>query len=160
MGYRRITPVIAALAGADEVYAVARDSAAASRKEAEEQTAYFAELARVGTRVSSCPRACRRRSATVDVVTDLPGVRPVDESIIRNVAETAAVSLMRGAAHWRAADVDVATCRRHGVAVAGVDEEAVGLYRYAPQAGRLGAARPRRRDRRLRRRRRRRPACT
>src|SRR5512137_3227014 len=51
VGYRRITPVLAALAGADEVYAVGRDSAAASRKEAEEQTAYFAELARVGTRV-------------------------------------------------------------------------------------------------------------
>ena len=69
---------------------------------------------------------------TVNVVTDLPGVA-VDESIIRNVTETAAVSLMRSASHWRAADVDVATCRRHGIAVAGLDEEAVGLFRYAPQ---------------------------
>ena len=34
VGYRRITPVIAALAGADDVYAVGRDSVAASRKEA------------------------------------------------------------------------------------------------------------------------------
>ena len=70
----------------------------------------------------------------MDVITDLPGVRPIDESIIRNVAGSAAVSLMRGTAHWRAGDVDVATCRRHGIAVAGLDEEAVGLHRYAPQA--------------------------
>ena len=48
VGYRRIAPVVAALAGADEVYAVGRDSVAASRKEAEEQTANLAELARVG----------------------------------------------------------------------------------------------------------------
>ena len=134
VGYRRVTPVIAALAGADEVYAVGRDSAAASRKEAEEQTAYFAELAHAGARVRLLSTRLQAPLDTIQVVTDLPGVRPIDESIIRNIAESAAVTLMRGTAHWRAADVDVATCRRHGIAVAGLDEEAVGLYRYAPQA--------------------------
>jgi len=133
VGYRRVTPAIAALAGADEVYAVGRDSAAASRKEAEEQTAYFAELARVGARVRLLSTRLQAPLADVDIVTDLPGVRPVDESILRSVAETAAVTLMRGTAHWRPADVDVATCRRRGIAVAGLDEEAVGLFRYAPQ---------------------------
>ena len=134
VGYRRITPVIAALAGADEVYAVGRDSVAASRKEAEEQTAYFAELAHVGARVKLLSTRLQAPLDAIDVVTDLPGVRPVDESIIRTVTETAAVSLMRAASRWRKADVDVATCRRHGIAVAGLDEEAVGLFRYAPQA--------------------------
>ena len=134
VGYRRLTPVIAALAGADDVYAVGRDSVVASRKEAEEQTAYFAELARVTARVKLLSTRLQAPLATVDVVSDLPGVRPIDESIVRNVSETAAVTLMRGAARWRAADVDVATCRRHGVAVAGLDEEAVGLYRYPPLA--------------------------
>ena len=134
VGYRRITPVLAALAGADEVYAVGRDSVAASRKEAEEQTAYFAELARVGARVKLLSTRLQAPLDTVDVVTDLPGVRPIDESIVRNVADSAAVTLMRGVAHWRGGDVDVATCRRHGVAVAGLDEEAVGLHRYPPLA--------------------------
>jgi hypothetical protein len=134
VGYRRITPVLAALAGADEVYAVGRDSVAASRKEAEEQTAYFAELARVGARVKLLSTRLQAPLDAVDLVTDLPGVRPVDESIVRNIAGTAAVTLMRGTTYWRPADVDVATCRRHGVAVAGVDEEAVGLLRYAPFA--------------------------
>ena len=41
---------------------------------------------------------------------------------------------MRGASHWRPADVDVATCRRHSIAVAALDEEGVGLYRYQPLA--------------------------
>ena len=131
-GYRRITPVLAALAGADQVYAVGRDSARVSRREAEEQTAYFAGLARVEDRVQLLSTRLQAPLADVDLVTDLPGVRPVDEAIVRNVAETAAVSLMHGVARWRAGDVDVATCRRLGIAVAGVDEEAVGLYRYLP----------------------------
>jgi hypothetical protein len=134
VGYRRVTPVIAALAGADEVFAVSRDSVAASRKEAEEQTGYLAGLARVEARVRLLPTRLQAPLDTIDIVTDLPGVRPVDESVIRNVAESAAVSLMRGVAHWRPADVDVATCRRHGVAVAGQDEEALGLLRYPPLA--------------------------
>jgi hypothetical protein len=133
VGYRRITPVLAALAGAEEVYAIGRDSVQASRREAEEQTVYLAGLARVGDRVRLLPTRLQAPLATVDVVTDLPGVRPIDESILRNVAGTAAVTLMRGAAQWRPADVDVATARRHSVAVAGVDEEAVGLYRYLPE---------------------------
>ena len=134
VGYRRITPVLAALAGADEVYAVGRDTVAASRKEAEEQTAYFAGLARVDDRIKLLSTRLQAPLATVDIVTDLPGVRPIDESIVRNVAETAAVTLMRGAANWRGGDVDVATCRRNGVAIAGLDEEAVGLHRYPPLA--------------------------
>ncbi len=132
VGYRRITPALAALAGADEVYAVGRDSVAASRKEAEEQTAYFAEQARVGGRVKLLSTRLQAPLETVDIVTDVPAVRPIDEAIIRNVAGTAAVTLMRGTAFWRGGDVDVATCRRHGVAVAGLDEEAVGLHRYPP----------------------------
>ncbi|GEM_PF-800527 len=132
VGYRRITPVIAALAGADAVFAVGRDSARASRRQAEEQTAYLAALARVDDRVTLLSTRLQAPLDTIDVVTDLPGVRPVDESILRTVAESAAVTLMRGTERWSPADVDVATCRRRGIAVAGVDEEAVGLYRYLP----------------------------
>ena len=131
-GYRRVTPVLAALAGADEVYAVGRDSARASRKDAEAQTAYLAGLARVEGKVKLLSTRLQAPLADVDLVTDLPGVRPIDEAIVRNIAETAAVSLMHGVARWRTADVDVATCRRRGVAVAGVDEEAIGLHRYLP----------------------------
>ena len=132
VGYRRVTPIIAALAGAERVYAVGRDSVQASRREAEEQTAYFARLARVEERVTLLPTRLQAPLETVDIVTDLPGVRPIDETVLRSLASSTAVSLMRGAAHWRAADVDAATCRRRGIPVAGVDEEAIGLYRFLP----------------------------
>jgi hypothetical protein len=130
VGYRRVTPVIAALAGAAEVYAVARDSVQTSRKEAEQQTQYLAGLAGVQDRVHVLPTRLQAPLAGVDIVTDLPGVRPIDEAIVRNVADTAAVTLMRSVAHWRTADVDVATCRRRAIAVAGVDEDGIDLFRY------------------------------
>ena len=130
VGYRRVTPAIAALAGATEVYAVARDSVQASRRDADKQTEYIVRLAGVQERVRVFPSRLQAPLAGVDIVTDLPGVRPIDEAIVRNVADTAAVTLMRGVAHWRTADVDVATCRRSAMAVAGVDEDGIDLYRY------------------------------
>jgi hypothetical protein len=130
VGYRRVTPTIAALAGATEVYAVARDSAESSRKDAEQQTGYLARLAGVQDRVHVLPTRLQAPLSGVDIVTDLPGVRPIDEAIVRNIAGTAAVTLMRGIAHWRTADVDVATCRRGAIAVAGVDEDGIDMHRY------------------------------
>jgi hypothetical protein len=131
-GYRRITPVLAALAGADDVYAVARDSPQVARRQAEEQTMYLAALAGVQHRVHVLPTRLQAPLARVDIVTDLPGVRPIDEAVLRNVSDTAAVTLMHAVAEWRVADVDVATCRRRSIAVAGVDEDAIDQYRYLP----------------------------
>ena len=130
VGYRRLTAAIAALAGAREVYAVGRDSPHASRRDAEAQTRWFAEVAGVAERVRFVPTRLQAALDRVDVVTDLPGVRPVDESIARNLTAGAAVTLMRGTAAWRATDVDVAACRRAGVPVAALDEDAAGLHRW------------------------------
>ncbi len=127
VGYARMTPVLAALAGAEDVFAVGRDSLTASRRDAEAQTAWLAKAAGVAGKVTVFSTRLQAPLAAVDIITDLPGVRPIDESIVRNLTDGAAVTLMRGADWWRMADVDVATCRRSGLPVAGVDEEAAGL---------------------------------
>jgi hypothetical protein len=102
----------------------------AARRDAEEQTAWLAGAAGVQDRIRFFPTRLQAPLHTVDIVTDLPGVRPVDESIVRNLTAGAVVSLMRGTGAWRATDVDVASCRRAGIPVAGLDEDAVGLYRW------------------------------
>lgn len=130
VGYRRLTPVLAALAGAAEVYAVGRDSVTSSRRDAERQTGWLASVAGVQDRVRLFPTRLQAPLHTVDIVTDLPGVRPIDESIVRNLTAGAVVTLMRGTAAWRSPDVDVGSCRRAGIPVAGLDEDAVGLYRW------------------------------
>ena len=82
-----MTPVLAALAGAEEVFSVGRDSLTASRRDAEEQTAWLARLAGVQHKVTTVPTRLQAPLATVDVVTDLPGVRPIDESIVRSLSD-------------------------------------------------------------------------
>ena len=129
VGYARLSAVAAALGGADEVFAVGRDSPQASRKQAEEQTSWLARLAGVDSRIRLIPTRLQAPLPAIDIVTDLPGVRPVDEGIVRQLPKTAVVTLMRSAHRWDPGDVDIATLRRAGVAVAGVDEDAIALYR-------------------------------
>jgi hypothetical protein len=131
VGYERVTPVIAALAGAQEVYAVGRDTPAAARRDAEAQTAGLARAAGVQERVHLLSTRLQAPLNTIDIITNLPGVRPIDEAVLRTLPATAAVSLMSSAAAWQAADVDVAACRRMGIAVAGIDEDALDLHRFA-----------------------------
>ena len=128
-GYYRATATVAALAGA-AVVAVARDSDFGTREEAHEQTAYLARLAGVQDRVSFVGSKLQAPLDTVDVVTNLAGVRPIDESVIRSLPETAVVSLMFAVADWRPTEVDAVGCRRAGIAIAGVDEDGIDLFRY------------------------------
>lgn len=136
-GYRRATVTLAALAGA-QVVAVARDGDLGTREEAHEQTAYLARLAGVLERVRFVGSKLQAPLETVDIVTDLTAVRPIDETLARSLPDTAVVSLMSGVGDWRPAEVDAVACRRAGIATAGVDEDGIDLFRYtALQVARL-----------------------
>ncbi len=137
VGSRGITPVLAALAGA-EVYAVTRDTADGARLDAERETLRLASDALVSDRVHLISSRLQAPLSGIDIVTNLPAVRPIDETILRSVTDTAAVALMCGVAEWRSRDVDVAACRRLRIAVAGVDVDALNLHRYVPVAAMWG----------------------
>ena len=94
VGYARITAVLAAMAGAEAVLAIGRDTPQASRKDAEQQTGWLAAVAGVQDRVRFFPSRLQAPLATVDLVTDLPGVRPIDETLTRNLPDTAVVAIM------------------------------------------------------------------
>jgi hypothetical protein len=129
-GYYRATATVAALAGA-AVVAVARDSGSGTRQEAHEQTLYLARLAGVQDRVSFVGSRLQAPLDAIDIVTDVVGVRPIDDSVIRSLRETAVVALMSTVTDWHPSDVDAVGCRRAGIAVAGVDEDGIDLHRYA-----------------------------
>jgi len=115
VGYRRLTPVLAALAAPTRCtpWGAQRD---ASRKEAEGADGVPRRAPRVGWRVKLLSTRCRLRSDTVDIVTDLPACA-IDESVARNVAG-APPTRYGGTAHWRPADVTWhLQAARHRVAV-------------------------------------------
>ncbi len=129
-GYYRATATLAALAGAAAVYAVARDSDFGAREDARDQTAHLARLAGVEDAVHVVGSKLQAPLDTVDIVTNLGGVRPIDESVIRSLPQTAVVTLMLAVSHWRPGEVDAVACRRAGIAIAGVDEDGIDLFRY------------------------------
>jgi hypothetical protein len=129
-GYYRLTPVIAALAGADRVLALTRATRFGSVEEVRRQTAYLAGQARVQDRIEIESERLPEVFGAADLLTNLGGVRPIDSSVIRQLKPTAVVSLMFGGNDWRPYEVDLEHCWQQGIAVAGVDELAIDLFRF------------------------------
>jgi hypothetical protein len=132
-GYYRVTPVIAALAGADRVLALARDSRFGSVERIREQTAYLASQAGVQHKIEVVGDRTGAVFGAADLITNLGAVRPIDPWAVAHCKSAAVVSLMFGGNDWRPHEVDLAACWERGIAVAGVDEVAIDLFRFTGQ---------------------------
>jgi hypothetical protein len=118
-----VTPVLAALAGADHVYAFTRASEYGSVEDVKAQTQGLCQVAGVGLHcVQVVTRKTRDVVAAADVVTNSGHVRPIDREMINWMKPTAVVSLMYEPWEMRPRDVDVEACRVRGIRVAGTNE--------------------------------------
>jgi hypothetical protein len=129
-GYYRVTPVIAALAGAQRVLALARDTRFGTVDQARAQTAYLASQAGVHKKIEVVTNRTGALFGAADLVTNLGAVRPIDRWAVTHCRKTATVSLMFGGNDWRPHELDLAACWERGIAVAGVDEVAIDLFRF------------------------------
>jgi hypothetical protein len=127
-----VTPVLAAMAGARQVYAVTRSTAYGSAEEIAAQTLELATLAGVAERIEVTTRKTREHVAEADIVTNSGHVRPLDAETISWMKPGAVVPLMYEAWECRPGDIDLDACRRRGIAVAGTNEQhpAVGVFPY------------------------------
>jgi hypothetical protein len=129
-GYYRVTATIAAVAGARKVLALARDTSFGPADAARRQTEYLAHRADVSRRLEVAFDRPAAVFEAADLVTNLGAVRPIDGWVVERLKPTAAVSLMFGGNDWRPQEVDLAACWQRGIAVAGVDEKGIELFRY------------------------------
>jgi hypothetical protein len=129
-----VTPLLAALAGAHEVLALARDSRHGSGEEVAAMTLELAARLHVPPRIEIVMERDDARISQADVITNLGFVRPLDEPLLQRLDARAAVTLMCEPWELRAADVDVDACRRRGIPVLGTDESDPRLqtFRYLP----------------------------
>jgi hypothetical protein len=131
-----ITPVMAALAGADSVIAVAQSTPYGSVADITAQTMALASRAGKAHRIHITRGKREVDVRTADIVTNSGNVRPIDARTIGWMKRTAVVPLMSEywAAQARPDDVDVGVLRRRGIAVAGTNERhpVVRSYRYLP----------------------------
>ena len=133
-----VTPLIAALAGSDRVFAITRDSRHGTATDVRNFTSRVArildesdlELAQrwgVGDRIEVVSDKSPSILSQVDIVTNLGFVRPIDKNMIAHLKPTAVLPLMWETWEFREADLDLAECRRKGIMVLGTNEREVGL---------------------------------
>ena len=121
-GYFAVTSLIAALAGADHVYAVTRDSPHGTADEVKEYIESWAADLNIGDRVHVTTSPGEDFASEVQIVTNLGFVRPIDWRIIERLPYDAAISLMSEPWEIRARDVDIHSCRSRNIPVLATNE--------------------------------------
>lgn len=129
-----VTPVLAAMAGAD-VYALAAGTAYASSEEIQKLTAELAGLGTVMDRIHLIYRKDPAIVGSADIVTNSGQVRPVDAEMVAHMKPSSVVPLMYESWEYRHTDVDLDACRARGIVVAGTNERHrdVGVFSFLGQ---------------------------
>src|SRR5215475_6031707 len=117
-----VTPVLAAMAGADRVFAVSRTTKYGAFEEISASTQRLAELAGVAPRIEVISRKTREIVGQADIITNSGHVRPIDAEMISWMKPRAVIPLMYEAWEFRDADLDLEACRKRGIPVAGTNE--------------------------------------
>jgi hypothetical protein len=117
-----VTPVLAAMAGASRILAVTRTNRYGTAKETAAETEALATLAGQGGRIEFVAEVNRDLVHKADIVTNSGNVRPISADFVRWMRPDAVIPLMYETWELRATDLDLATCGRRGIAVAGTNE--------------------------------------
>ncbi len=122
-----VTPVIAAIAGADHVFALTRDSSYATVDEVKRQTRALENVCGISGSVEICTARSPHIFSQADIITNLGFVRPLDRAAIAHMKTSAVIPLMCEAWEFRRGDVDIEACNARGIAVYGTNEDFPGL---------------------------------
>jgi len=118
------TPLIAAMANAQEVVAITRDSKYGKAKDITRNTYVLAkhfgiEKKRIQISQSLSPQMIGK----ADIVTNLGVLRPINKEFISKLKSTAVISLMYETWEFREEDLDLHECWKRGISVLGTNEE-------------------------------------
>lgn len=120
--YYMLTPMIAALANADKVYAITRDSRYGKAADVWAATMGLAQRWGLSSKIEIILSREDPRIGDADIVTNLGFVRPLDKDFLHNLKTTAVIPLMWETWEYRPEDLDLAECRRLGIPVLGTNE--------------------------------------
>jgi len=126
-GYYMLTPIIAALAGAKNVYALTKDSQYGRAVDIAEATKLLANHWEVGERIKVLFSREDSEIAKADIITNLGHVRPLNKNFLSKLKSTAVIPLMWEAWEYRPEDIDLSECRRLGIPVLATNEESPSL---------------------------------
>jgi hypothetical protein len=121
-GAYAVTPVLAAMAGAEKVFAIAQSSRYGTVEEVIAQTEELAKLAGVGHSIEFLTEKTKEIVALADIITNSGHVRPIDAETISWMKPSAVIPLMYEAWEFRPEDLDLIACRECDIKVAGTNE--------------------------------------
>jgi hypothetical protein len=113
---------MAALSGAEHVFAVTSDSMYGSKEEIREQTLEEANKLKVDDKITVLFEKDRRCLSRSDIVTNSGFVRPITREMVSYMKSTAVIPLMRFANELRPEELDLQACREKGIIVLGTNE--------------------------------------
>ncbi|HKP37803.1 MAG TPA: hypothetical protein VJT71_13180 [Pyrinomonadaceae bacterium] len=121
-GPYQYSPILAALAGADKVYAVTADSRYANKEDVKIQTLEKARQWGLSERIEVVFNKSRDWISECDIVTNSGFVRPINREFISFMKPTAVIPLMWETWELRDYHLDLEACKEHGILVLGTDE--------------------------------------
>jgi hypothetical protein len=121
-GYYILTPLVAALAGAEQVYALTQDSCFGRAKDICASTMALAARWNVHDRIQVLFSREAPQIGLADIVTNLGFVRPLDKPFLHRLKPTAVIPLMWETWEYRPQDLDLDECRKMGIPVLGTNE--------------------------------------
>lgn len=117
-----VTPILAAMAGAKQVFALATESRYGTVDAISEMTLALAKLAGVAPRIEIVTSKSPALISGADIITNSGHVRPIDSTMISWMKPSAVIPLMYEAWELRPQDIDVQACRSRGIRIAGTNE--------------------------------------
>jgi hypothetical protein len=126
------SPILAALGGAEKVYAVTADSRYGSREQVKVLTIGAGQRWGVSNRIEVLFAKTKESVGESDIITNSGFVRPIDREMISWMKPTAVVPLMWEPWEFRTSDLDLEVCREKEILVMGTDESVAphSMYRY------------------------------
>lgn len=121
-GAYAVTPIVAAIAGAEKVLAIAKTTRYGSVEQVQALTKQLADIAGVSDRIEFIAEKTPDIVAQADIITNSGHVRPINAEMIGWMKPNAVIGLMYEAWEFRPEDLDLITCRLKGIQVVAVNE--------------------------------------
>lgn len=127
-----VTPLIAALAGADKVFLTGRDSRYGLVRDHLARLHDLSKVLHIRNDMFEYVENKNDIASDVNTVTNLGFVRPIDDAFICRLPEDAGISLMFESWEFRKEDIDIGACIRRNIPVLGVNERygELNIFRY------------------------------
>ncbi|MDG6218714.1 MAG: hypothetical protein QCI00_04655 [Candidatus Thermoplasmatota archaeon] len=115
------TSVMAALAGADKVYAIAKDSKYGTKLDIKESLLQIYKDCNINT-IEVIEKPEKKYVEKCDIITNSGFVRPINNEMIDCMKETAVIPLMFETWEFRSSDIDIQHCIKKQIPVLGTNE--------------------------------------